>query len=100
MDSDITWFLTGMIVINTTSLTTINLSTTAISGVQPRARGGVPYVPNYDDHGILVAIGGIYGSAGENPVSNHPGFTSSNEVSIYDIDAVYRNDSDYDGWFS
>lgn len=53
-------FLPGMIVINTTNpdQSTRNLSTSALTGNQARARGQMQYVPNVGKNGILVQIGG------------------------------------------
>ena len=53
-------FLPGMIVIDTTNpgQSTRNLSTSALTNSQARARGQMQYVPNVGENGILIQVGG------------------------------------------
>ena len=51
-------FLDGMVVVNTSDHTARNLSTTAVVGDQPRARGRMQYIEDVGGRGILVQIGG------------------------------------------
>ena len=57
-------FLDGMVVVNTSDHTARNLSTTAVVGNQPRARGRMQYIDDVGGRGILVQIGGKQFSPG------------------------------------
>jgi hypothetical protein len=50
----------GMVVINTTTQTARNLSTTDLSGSNARTRGSLTYLPGIGEKGILVNLGGSY----------------------------------------
>lgn len=58
-------FLTGMVVINTTDHTAKNLSTASVTGMSPRARAQMQYVPGIGEKGILVLLGGSSKAVGE-----------------------------------
>ena len=60
-----TMFLKGMLVINTADKTIKNLSTEAVVGDMPRARGRMMFVDGVGSNGILVQIGGVSKSAGD-----------------------------------
>ena len=51
-------FLDGLIVVNTSDHTARNLSTTAVVGDRPRARGRMQYMDDIGGRGILVQVGG------------------------------------------
>lgn len=51
-------YLDGMVVVNTADHTARNLSTTAVVGDRPRARGRMQYIDGIGGRGILVQIGG------------------------------------------
>lgn len=58
-------YLEGMIVLDTTTQTAKNLSTKAVVGDSPRARGRMQYIGGIGGKGILVQIGG-----NQQPVTN------------------------------
>ena len=58
--TNVNTFLPGMIVINLADLgqDARNLSTSALTGAEARARGQMQYVPDIGENGILVQLGG------------------------------------------
>lgn len=93
-------FIEGMIVINTTAQTAVNLSTADVTGAQPRTRGGMSYIPQYGEHGILILIGGTFKQSdvlNDEYLSN---FVSMSQVDVFDIDAYYRHNESYSGWYA
>ena len=87
--------LPGMIVIDTVAHTSTNVSTSAASGNLPRTRGGMVYIPNYGDRGILVALGGTSKPLEDVDGSDSDGFVSMTEIEVYDINAYFGG---YSGW--
>ena len=51
-------FLQGMIVLDLKNRAAKNLSTSALSGLRPRSRGRMQYIPGIGEKGILVHVGG------------------------------------------
>lgn len=92
-------FLEGMVVVNTTAQTAVNISTSAVSGDQPRTRGRMVEVRGIGDHGILVAIGGTYKPVDELDSEETANYVVMSEVDVFDIGAYYRNDSSEPGWY-
>jgi hypothetical protein len=67
-------FLEGMVVINSTSQTAVNVSTAAAVGNLARTRGVAEYIPDIGGSGILVLTGGTF--------------------TIFDVGSYMRNNSD------
>ena len=51
-------FLRGMIVLDLKNRTARNISTSVVSGDNPRSRGRMQYIPGIGEKGILVHLGG------------------------------------------
>lgn len=51
-------FMQGMIVLDLKNRAAKNLSTSAVSGLRPRSRGRMQYIPGIGEKGILVHAGG------------------------------------------
>ncbi|KAK4983980.1 hypothetical protein LTR50_006890 [Elasticomyces elasticus] len=93
-------FLDGLIVINTTDHTATNLSTSAVSGTQPRTRGSMEYVPGLGSNGILVYVGVSYKSIDELDSEETPNYIPMDYVDIFDLGHLYDHGNDSTGgWY-
>lgn len=94
-------FLPGMIVINTTDpdQTTRNLSTSALTGNQARARGKMQYVPNVGKNGILVQLGGSSKAVSDLNDLELVNLIPMNEVGVFDIASLYNTSASDGTWY-
>lgn len=95
-------FLDGMVVINTTSQTAVNVSTETATGNTPRTRGGAAYVRGIGGSGILAVFGGTYklkDVPDEWEMSNSASFASMDNITIFDVGA-YLRDNGEQLWYS
>jgi len=82
-------FLEGLVVINTSTHTAINVSTNAVSGDSPRTRGGLVYLPNIGPKGILVAIGGVYKAADQYDSAETPNYVPMDTIDVFDVNSLF-----------
>lgn len=89
LGSDQKIFLEGMIVVNLTDQTARNISTAAVSGLLPRSRGVLEYIPGIGEKGILVAIGGTYKNVSNHDQTDQSNFVDMTTVDIFDVASLY-----------
>lgn len=113
-------YLEGMIVIDTNNQTARNLSTRAVVGDMPRARGRMQYVSGIGDNGILVQIGGYQQSITNttdsfnngDPVGSSSSMRSKmalladclvqvpmNEIDVFDVSSYYNASTPDGTWY-
>lgn len=86
-------FLEGMIVVNTTNQSVMNISTNAWSGSQPHTRGGATYIPHLAGNGILIVFGGTYKQANDVSKDETANYVAMDQIDVFDIGAYRRNDT-------
>ncbi|KAM0814001.1 putative Peptidase A1 domain-containing protein [Seiridium cardinale] len=79
--------LGGLVVLDLNDLTATNQSTASIMNGNPRVRGGLVYVPNIGEMGILIALGGATGDEGSLQMIN------MGEVDIFNVEAATQSNS-------
>ena len=89
-DNTLEVYLEGMIVVDTTKQTATNVSTNAASGESPQSGGGMVYIPNYGEQGILVAFGGTIAPSGNAGGDELKSFVPLSKTLVYDINAYYN----------
>lgn len=92
-------FLEGMVIINTTSQTAVNISTDVVVGNLPRTRGAAVYIPHIGGNGILVLMGGTYKPSTSLDSQEMASFVSMDNITVFDVGAYLRNDSEQ-LWYS
>ncbi|KAF2964582.1 hypothetical protein GQX73_g8986 [Xylaria multiplex] len=88
--------LEGMVVLDLQHRTALNRSTEIITSGNPRARGGMVYIPDIGSNGILISLGGATGHGDSlQPVL-------MNMVYIYDVNSTLGPDSttSSNGWWT
>lgn len=99
-EDDIKVFLEGMVIINTTARTATNMSTSSVTGNQPRTRGSLSYTPGIGTNGIIVALGGTYKSVDDLDNEEMANFVSLSEVNVFDVNSYYNNSSGVGAWYT
>lgn len=99
MGDSVKQFLEGMVVLNTTAGTAVNISTMPIDNGQPRTRGVMQYIPNYGDNGILISFGGTYRPVSEIDSNVAANYVDMSEIDIFDISTLYNGGNASSGWY-
>ena len=84
-------FLEGMVVVNTTSQSAVNISTDAATGNSPRTRGGATYIPAIGDNGILALMGGTFKDVLSVDSDEMSTFAPLYNITLFDVGAYLRN---------
>jgi hypothetical protein len=87
-------FLEGMVVINSTSQTAVNVSTAAAVGNLARTRGVAEYIPDIGGSGILVLTGGTLKPSTAWDEQEMTMFARMDNITIFDIGSYMRNNSE------
>ncbi|KAK8055646.1 hypothetical protein PG993_000873 [Apiospora rasikravindrae] len=102
--------LAGMIALDLQKHTATNISTTSLGDGSPRVRGGMVYIPQIGQKGVLVTVGGATGSQQSPSLGNTAAFippqhladrslVSMNQVSIFDVASIGTSNT-ANGWVS
>ncbi|KAL9600538.1 MAG: hypothetical protein Q9179_003180 [Wetmoreana sp. 5 TL-2023] len=92
-------FLTGMIVINTADQTARNVSTTEVTGYNPRARAQMQYVPGVGEKGILVLLGGSRKAVGVIDTTDVLNLVPMTEVAVFDVSSLDNSETPSGNWY-
>ncbi|KAN0066985.1 hypothetical protein V8E54_014909 [Elaphomyces granulatus] len=84
-EPDFSQNLGGLIVLNTTTQTARNLSTTNLGDRFPREGGTLNYIPGIGQKGILVAIGGSAKATSNNGASSTGTLVPMDTIDIFDV---------------
>lgn len=79
----------GMIVIDHSNQTAMNLSTKALVGEKPRARGKMQYISNYGENGIILLVGGIEKLVTDTLAQNQGDLVPFSSVDVFDVSSIY-----------
>ncbi|KAK8035783.1 hypothetical protein PG991_001856 [Apiospora marii] len=85
--------LEGMIALDLKKQTATNISTNGLGDGSPRIRGGMVYIPQIGQKGVLVTVGGETGS------QESPRLASMNQVGVFDV-ATIGTSNVSNGWVS
>ncbi|KAF2493487.1 hypothetical protein BU16DRAFT_81154 [Lophium mytilinum] len=99
--NDSTLPLDGMLIIDLANATSNNISTAAISGDGPRVGGGLQYIADVGEKGILVAIGGQLSPQNVSTSTSTNGhLLSLDTVDVFDISSYVDHPETNGTWYN